>query len=140
MGKRVPAGLTRRALSLVYEALLLVAVLMIGALPFAMLLHDVERVAARPLFQLYVVVLAGTYFIWQWLRGGQTLAMKAWRLRIVTDRGDRLTLQHGFRRYLAALGGTVLFGAGFLWALVDRDRQFLHDRIAGTRIVREEGG
>ncbi|MBI4203902.1 MAG: RDD family protein, partial [Betaproteobacteria bacterium] len=38
-------------------------------------------------------------------------------------------------RFLFALGGLVLCGAGFAWALFDRDRQFLHDRLAGTRIV-----
>lgn len=40
-----------------------------------------------------------------------------------------------YERYLVALAGSLLFGAGFLWALLDGDRQFLHDRLAGTRII-----
>ena len=130
-----PASLGRRLLSLIYETLLLLAVLMVGALPSVALDQDAERIIARPLFQLYVLALAGAYFIWQWLRGGQTLPMKTWRLRLVTREGGPLALRHGLQRYLIALAGSLMFGGGFIWALVDRERQFLHDRLAGTRIV-----
>ena len=73
--------------------------------------------------------------IWQWRRGGQTLAMKAWRIRIVTREGAPLALRHALNRFLFALAGCLLAGAGFLWALVDREGLFLHDRLAGTKIV-----
>ena len=82
-----------------------------------------------------VVALTGFYFPWQWRRGGQTLAMKTWRMRLVTRAGAPLTWGHALRRFAFALPGTLLFGAGFLWALVDREGLFLHDRLAGTRIV-----
>lgn len=118
-----PPALRGRLLSLLYETLLLLAVLMVGALPFVALAPDAGRIAARPLFQLFLFALAGTYFIWQWLRGGQTLPMKTWRLRLATREGGALTLRHGVQRYLFALAGSLLFGAGFLWAL------------AGTKIV-----
>ena len=130
-----PASVARRLLSLLYEALLLLALLMIGALPFVLFAHGADRIAARPWFQLYLLALAGAYFIWQWLRGGQTLPMKTWRLRLVTRDGGPLTLRHGVQRFLFALAGSLPFGAGFFWALLDRERQFLHDRLAGTRIV-----
>jgi uncharacterized RDD family membrane protein YckC len=129
------ATLGRRALALVYEVLLLIAVVFIGALPFVMLTHDADPTVARPLFQLYLVALTGFYFAGQWRHGGQTLAMKTWRMRVVTGAGAPLTWGHAFRRFACALPGTLLFGAGFLWALVDRDGLFLHDRLAGTRIV-----
>jgi uncharacterized RDD family membrane protein YckC len=48
-------------------------------------------------------------------------------------------MRHGIYRYLFALAGLALFGAGFLWALFDHDKQFLHDRLAGTKIVNNEG-
>ena len=129
------ASLVRRALSLIYEALLLAALLMIGALPFMLAAHDADRVLARPLFQLYLVALAGLYFGWQWLHGGQTLPMKTWRLKVVTRGGSPLTRAHAARRFLFASVGAIAFGAGFFWALVDRERQFLHDRLAGTKII-----
>jgi uncharacterized RDD family membrane protein YckC len=128
------AGLSRRALSLVYEALLVTAVLLAGSLPFVMLAPGASP-AARPLFQLYLAILIGAYFTWQWRRGGHTLAMKTWRLKLVTRAGTPLTWGHAVKRYLYALAGTLALGAGFLWALIDREGLFLHDRLAGTKIV-----
>ena len=128
----------RRLLCLVYEALLLAAVLMLGALPFTLLAHEAERVAARPFFQLYLLALAALYFAWQWRLGGQTLPMKTWRLKLVTRDGGPLTVPQALLRFLLALAGAAALGAGYLWALIDPDGQFLHDRLAGTRIVRDE--
>ena len=134
----LPATLARRALALIYEALLLAAVVFVGSLPFVMLVHAADHGIARLLFQLYLVALTGLYFAWQWRHGGQTLAMKTWRMRLVTRAGAPLTWGHALRRFAFALPGTLLFGAGFLWALVDREGQFLHDRLAGTKIVNSD--
>lgn len=135
-----PVTLARRGLALIYEALLLVAVLFAGALPFLVLTRHLETTDVRPLFQFYLLALCGVYFVWQWLHGGQTLPMKTWHLRLVTHSGAPLTLRHCMYRYIFVLPGLGLFGAGFLWALIDRERQFLHDRLAGTRIVNDERG
>ena len=129
------ASVARRLLALVYEVLLLVALLLAGSVLFVMLLHGTDPVWIRPLFQLYLVALAATYFVWHWRRGGQTLAMKTWRMRLVARDGSGLSWSQAATRFLFALAGTLLFGAGFLWALVDRDGLFLHDRLAGTKIV-----
>lgn len=134
-GGALPATLARRALALIYEALLLTAVVLIGSLPFVMFVNAADHGIARLLFQLYLVALTGLYFAWQWRRGGQTLAMKTWRMRIVTRAGSPLTWGHALKRFAFALPGTLLLGAGFLWALVDREGLFLHDRLAGTMIV-----
>jgi uncharacterized RDD family membrane protein YckC len=134
------ATLGRRAFALVYEALLLTALVFAGSLPFVILTRDLSRNIERPLFQLYLVLLMGLYFSWQWRHGGQTLALKTWRMRIVTREDAPLTWTRALRRYAVALPGALLFGAGFLWALVDRERLFLHDRLAGTRIVTNERG
>jgi len=132
------AGLGRRALALIYEALLLVALIFLSSLPFVMIAHGADRAAARPLFQLYLLAVAAAYFVWQWRRGGQTLAMKTWRMRLVTRESTPLSLRHAASRFLFAVPGALLLGVGFLWALVDREGLFLHDRLAGTKIVRSE--
>ena len=132
------AGFARRILSLVYEVPLLAAVLFTGVPLFLFFTQHLEAVPVRPLLQLYLLVLCGIYFIWQWRRGGQTLAMKTWRLRLVARDEGPLTFRHCVSRYVLALLGLALFGTGFFWALIDRDRQFLHDRLAGTRIIRDE--
>jgi uncharacterized RDD family membrane protein YckC len=62
--------------------------------------------------------------------------MKTWRLRLQQCDGAPLDVRTALLRYFAAMAGAILMGAGFLWAFFDRDRQFLHDRIARTRIVR----
>jgi uncharacterized RDD family membrane protein YckC len=133
------AGLGRRALALIYEALLLVALAILSSLPFVMIVHEADRVAARPLFQLYLLTVAAAYFVWQWRGGGQTLAMKTWRMRLVTHESAPLSLRHAAIRFVFAVPGALLLGGGFLWALVDREGLFLHDRLAGTKIVRDEG-
>lgn len=119
---------------MVYESVLLTALLLAGALPFVMLSQETGGSINRPLFRLYLVALTGAYFTWQWRRGG-TLAMKTWRLRLVTAGGMPLTWKHATQRYVFALAGMLLLGTGFLWALLDREKLFLHDRLAGTKIM-----
>lgn len=97
------------------------------------------------------------YFTWSWTGGRRTLPLKTWRMRVAMPDGAPVVARTALLRYLAAWIGPVLalgtyavlhdVGYGrlalvflafnFLWALVDRDRQFLHDRLAGTRIVRD---
>jgi uncharacterized RDD family membrane protein YckC len=129
------ASFKRRLISLIYEALILAAVLMAGALPVVMLTHQWHHTAARITLQLSLLVLCGAFYIWQWTRTGQTLPMKTWRLKLVTTDGTPLDARRACLRYFAALLTIATAGLGFLWALIDRDRQFLHDRIAGTRIM-----
>ncbi len=135
-----PASLGRRAIAIGYELLLVSAVLFAGAVIVVPLTRPLDPLLARPMLQSALFALAGVYFIWQWLHGGQTLAMKTWRIRIVAAGGAPLDVRRALLRFALATAGTVLFGAGFAWALVDRDRQFLHDRLAGTMIIKEEGG
>ena len=139
-GNVPPAGIARRFFSLAYEVPLVCIILALAALPFVALTRGLEPVVSRPIFQVYLVLIAGLYFVPQWRRGGQTLPMKTWRLRLERrEGGGAPTATQSTRRYCFALAGTLVFGAGFVWALVDRDRQFLHDRLAGTRIVKDEG-
>jgi uncharacterized RDD family membrane protein YckC len=128
------AGLGRRLLSLAYEAILVAAVVLVGSFPFVVMAQGAGPLA-RPLVQVYLVALTGAYFTWQWRRGGRTLPMKTWRLQLVTREGGELAWGHAVKRYFCALAGTLALGAGFLWALLDREKLFLHDRLAGTRII-----
>jgi len=129
------ASLKRRLLSLLYESLVLAAVLLAGALPAVMLTQTWDPVRSRTALQLWLLVFCGLYYVWQWVCAGQTLPMKTWRLRVLTHDGSSLTAARATARYVLAIGSTFLLGLGFVWALLDRDRQFLHDRLAGTRIV-----
>ena len=137
--KIVPAGLGRRLLSMLYEFLILIAVLFIASFVFHLVFRDTSSLLFRPGLQLYLLVIAGTYFTWFWTHGGQTLPMQTWKLQIISAGGDQIYLKQALARYLFAVIGIFFLGGGIAWALFDRDRQFLHDRLAGTRIVRLEG-
>jgi uncharacterized RDD family membrane protein YckC len=114
-----------------YEAVLLFAVAFFAAwlFFFASGARDATSGWMRYALQLFIAVVFASYFLWSWLRGGQTLAMKAWHIRLV----DVTPLQALMRLALAAV--LVPTGISIVWSLFDRDRQFLHDRLAGTRLV-----
>lgn len=119
-----------------YELLLATALLIFALVVPHMLLGAFARVQAPSsvlLIHLFVVLLV--YCTWFWVNGGQTLAMKTWRIRVVDVGGGRLRPAQAVLRYMAAWVSIGLGGIGILWALFDRDGQFLHDRIADTRLV-----
>lgn len=130
-----PAGLRRRLLSLIYESLILAAVVMAAALPLVMITRGWAHAPARAFLQSGLLVACACFYVWQWSGSGQTLPMKTWRLRLVTADGAPVTRKRAFIRYLATLTSVATLGLGFLWAILDRDRQFLHDRMAGTRLI-----
>jgi uncharacterized RDD family membrane protein YckC len=133
-GPAVP-GIGRRLICMAYEALLVFAVAFLAGAAF----HGaaVERLTGdtRLVFQVYLFLVLGIYFVVCWSRGGQTLAMQTWRMRIVGRDGASISVARAALRYALAWVSLASLGAGFLWACVDSNGQFLHDRLAGTRIV-----
>lgn len=129
------ASLGRRLGSLCYEMLLLVAILFLAAWLYLLAKPLVPTALEHLIFQVYLIAVCGIYFVYCWSRSGQTLPMKTWRISIVAGEGGAPTVKKASLRYVYALLSIALAGGGFVWALVDRDRQFLHDRLAGTRIV-----
>jgi uncharacterized RDD family membrane protein YckC len=129
------ASLRLRLMSLAYEVILLVAILFLFSYLFLSLARDAQSGLPRIIFQIYLLSVCGVYFVFCWTRGGQTLPMKTWRMRLVTKTGKTLSVGRAFRRYLFAIPG-MLSGISLLWAPFDKERQFLHDRLAGTRMVR----
>ena len=120
---------------MLYESLLVFAIAFFAGLIFVAAAGGAISGAVRHAFQLYLFAVVGIYFILCWRQGGQTLPMKTWHLRLLAANGMPVTTGRAFLRYLLAWPSIGLAGAGILWALFDRDRQFLHDRFAGTRLV-----
>jgi uncharacterized RDD family membrane protein YckC len=133
-GPTVP-GLGRRLLSMLYESLVVFAIAFFASLAFYGAAHGRFSGGTRLLFQLYLFLILGIYFIACWSRGGRTLPMQTWRLRVVREDSLSVGVGRAALRYALAWPSLLVFGAGFFWAFLDRDRQFLHDRLAGTRIV-----
>ena len=131
----VAAGIGRRILSLLYESLLVTAIAICAGLAFHGAAQDRLSGAARHVFQLYLFLVIGIYFVACWTRRGQTLPMQAWKIRVVGADGRPVSAGRAALRYVLAWPSLMLFGGGLIWAFFDRDRQFLHDRLAGTKIV-----
>ena len=131
-----PAPFLVRIAAMVYELLLVTAVLFVTSLPFLYVFGNAQTGWRHFFFQLYLTGVLFAYFSAFWLRSGQTLAMKTWRIRLVTRDGSPLTLKRAALRFVLAWISLLLAGLGFVWALFDRDGQFLHDRVAGTRLIR----
>lgn len=135
-GATAVPGILRRLASLCYETLLVLGVLALTLLlPHVLVGHFLQRLAAPFVLWAHLFLALLIYFVWFWTRSGQTLAMRTWRLRLVTHTGHPLLPAQALLRYLLCWPSLGLFGIGIIWALADPDRQFLHDRIAGTRIV-----
>jgi uncharacterized RDD family membrane protein YckC len=133
--RRAPA-LGRRLASALYDLLLTAALVLVGTFPFLAIFGDSTQGWRRHVLQAWVLALVGAYYVWFWTRGGQTLPMKTWHLKLVrADDGGPVNVGRAVHRYALAVLGLAAAGLGFAWALVDRDRQFLHDRLAGTALV-----
>ncbi len=133
-------GLLRRLAAVFYDCLLLTALLMLAAalavVPLGMGLDiDSEVLARHPLFRLYLFLVILGFFCGFWVRGGQTLGMRAWRLMAVRNDGNCLHLRDALARFAAATQDRVALGAGFLWSLLDREKLTWHDRLSGSRLV-----
>lgn len=134
-GQPLPS-LRRRLASMTYESLLLLGVLSVAfMLPHLALGMAWDIMLPKHILLTHVVLVLGAYFIWYWSHGGQTLAMQTWKLQITTPAGEPPSRNVLILRYLLAWPSLLFYGAGLIWALFDRDRQFLHDRLSGTRIA-----
>lgn len=135
-GPNKAPGLLRRLASMFYESLLLLAVLaLLLILPHVLIGAFTHYVATTPILQAHFFLVLLIYFLWFWCNGGQTLAMKTWRIQLLTAEGLPVRPAQALLRYLLCWPSIALGGIGILWALFDRDGQFLHDRIAGTRLI-----
>ena len=131
-------GIARRLASMCYESLLVLALLaVLFLLPHIILGAFARRPASPVLMWAHCFLVLLIYFVWFWLHGGQTLAMKTWRIRLVSVDGRPIRPAQALLRYLLCWPGIllILLGIGILWAVFDRDGQFLHDRLSGTRLI-----
>ena len=90
-------------------------------------------------YQAYLLALSFLYFGWFWTHGGQTLGMRAWRLRlqVCAHAAGPVPWRRALARFLAAGLSWAALGLGFAWALWDRERLTWHDRLSGTMLVLE---
>ncbi len=120
---------------LLYELLTVIAIVFVSAGLFVWVAGDATQGAKRLLLQIFLWLIVGAYFIWCWRQSGRTLAMQAWKFKLVDHDSQLLSLKIAVLRYVLATLSMVLCGLGFVWAIVDRQHLFLHDRLLKSRIV-----
>lgn len=139
-----PAGLGRRLGAMLYDGLLVLAiwVVMVSlhlAVVRLMLAVPAEQVgtglAQVVSLRLLLAVSAFAFFAFFWTRGGMTLGMQAWRLRVQTLDGCSITGLQALQRFLVAGISLAAFGLGYLWILVDGEKRSWPDIASGTRVV-----
>lgn len=125
-------SLLKRLLAIIYDSFLLFGVLFFATLIPSLVAGGPIR---HPLFTLYLLVVTFVFFGWFWTHGGQTLGMRAWRLKVINEDGSGISWGKALVRFLlAGLSWLILF-LGFLWALVDGNKQTLHDRLSKTMLI-----
>lgn len=140
MSAGVSAGFVRRAAALVYDALLLGALLMAFT---AVALAATRGLALLPenvgvwayVYRSGLCCLVAGYFVVNWTRSGQTLGMRAWHLHAVDEHGKRLTLEAAALRFVCAVACWLPAALGVLWLYLDPQHLALHDRLSRTRLI-----
>jgi uncharacterized RDD family membrane protein YckC len=151
-------SLRRRLAAFLYEGVLVFGIVVGAGLVYGPLMNQRHALSAQPGLKAVIFFLLGAYFVWCWSRGGQTLAMKTWHVRLVTRHGNPVSPGRALARYLlswvwflpalaavraaelnsasemlAAVAAGALGYAALSW--LHPDRQFWHDAACGTRLV-----
>jgi len=128
------APLGRRLGAILYDSLLVLALLFMATVPFVALRHGEPVEPGDASYRLAMLVVAWIFFVGFWTRSGRTLGMQSWRLRIQTVQGDRPGVGAATLRFLAAILSWLPFGLGFWWQLWDKEGLAWHDRLSRTRL------
>ena len=143
-GRDRAPSLFRRIGALLYDGLLLVALLMIALVP-VVVGYDIftgkpipQDPVHRTLIQAYLLSVVVAFYVYFWTRGGQTLGMRAWGMRLVRADGAGLERADALRRLGWAAVSLLPLGLGLVWCLFDREGLSWHDRMSSTRLELEK--
>jgi uncharacterized RDD family membrane protein YckC len=139
------AGLLRRLAALLYDGFLVAAIWMLLGLCVQLVVGpdsnqvvdgvvETNSTVGAILFSLMVASSAG-FYTWFWIKSGQTLGMVSWRLKVLSADNQLLTVPHALLRFFLAWPAFFVFGLGYLWMYIDKDKDALHDRLSGTKVV-----
>lgn len=128
------APLGRRLGAILYDGLLVVALLFLGTVPFIAVRggEPVEPGALQ--YQLAMLIIAWLFFVGFWSRSGRTLGMQSWRLQLEAMDGSQPGVKSATLRFFTAILSWLPLGLGFWWQLWDREGLTWHDRLSATRI------
>lgn len=130
------AGLLRRLGAMIYDGLLVLALLFLATIPYvAMRAGEPVEIGDNLVYRMTLALVIFVFFTGFWSWSGRTLGMQSWRLRLETPGGELPTFAAAVLRFFAALLSWLPAGLGFLWQLWDKDGLTWHDRLSNTRLV-----
>lgn len=129
------ASFQRRLGAMIYDSLLLFALLMAAALPVVLISGANSDFVKSPFYTFYLYGISFIFFGGFWTHGGQTLGMRSWKIRLQREDNQPLRWNDALRRYLLATLSLIPFALGFIWILLSRENLAWHDRLSKTRIV-----
>ncbi len=135
-----PAGLFRRLFSSFYDALILLALWMLITALWLPVTGGEALSSGHwyyPLYQTTLFIAAYAYFVLSWIRGGQTIGMRAWRLRVRSNDGTPPRLLSASTRFFIAILSWAVLGVGFLWSFFDGQKRTWHDIYSDTVLLHE---
>lgn len=130
-----PASLLRRLGAMLYDTLLIIALMFFATIPFVVISGGE---AVKPESLIYQLILLGVVYLFLvgfWCRRGSTLGMLAWGLRLETDDGALPGLAQSSIRFVIAPISLLVGGLGFFWQLWDAEHQTWHDKLSRTRLM-----
>lgn len=129
-----PPGFWRCIGAIIYDALLLLAVLFLATallLPFN---AGKAFTSGQIFYPVYLFVISFVFYGWFWTHGGQTLGLRAWKLKVLTFDQKPISWRQAFLRFNTALLSWALFGLGFLWIIIDKKKHSWHDHLSKTAL------
>jgi len=130
------AGFLRRVAAMLYDSLLVLALLFLATIPFiAIRGGEPVEIGDNLAYRIVLIAVVFAFFVGFWSYSGRTLGMQSWGLQLETMDGQMPSVAAASLRFIAALISLLPFGLGFFWQLVDQDRLAWHDRISKTRLI-----
>jgi uncharacterized RDD family membrane protein YckC len=131
-------SLLRRLLIILYDSMLLVSIYFLLTMALLPITKGQAIASGNIFYAIYLLLIAYVYFGWQWTHGGQTLGMRTWKVKLISDSRNSIDWKKATIRFGLSILSWLLLGGGFLWALFNKDYKTLHDQFSATRLIRTD--
>ncbi len=131
----VKAGVFRYIAAIFYDLMLVIAAFFVATaalLPFT----AGEAIESSVMYPLYLLGVSFAFYGWFWTHGGQTLGLRAWKLRVVTEQQTDISWQQALIRFLTACVSWLALGLGIFWCIWQKDNKTWQDLSSRSMIVR----
>ena len=135
-----PCSLLRRLAAIVYDSVLMFCVVFIAWQPVPLISDMLPETIDRGLKLGYLLTICFLYFAWSWTHGGQTLGMRAWKIKLqsLPCKSNRsISWRTAWLRFIGAMASWLAIGIGFFWSVFHHDKLAWHDIFSNSHLVVE---